>query len=117
MLLSVLVAMTLSGCCGGGASDDCRATLTYRGGTGPGAGTDKAAAQKGACWKYCIDRDPDVDAAYKRWVAAGNQPKPGGKTWTLDDVPSLKMVRLACEDQCQRDIAAGKGQITFTNCK
>lgn len=115
-LLFLVGAFAVAGCCGGGSDSTCRATLTYKGGTNPGAGNNKAEAQQGACWKYCIDRDPDVEAAYQKWLAAGNKPKGGSKTMTLDDVPALKTMRLGCESQCQRDIAAGKGSISFSNC-
>ncbi|HQP35482.1 MAG TPA: hypothetical protein PLI95_09890 [Polyangiaceae bacterium] len=112
----VFAALIATGCCGGG-EDACKATLTYKGITGPGAGVTKAEAQKGACWKYCIHHDPSVDAEYKRWLAA-NKSKTGNKTWDLDEVPALKMVRLACEDACQRDIAGGKAKISFeSSCK
>jgi hypothetical protein len=115
-ILTLASAVFAIGCCGGGADDRCRATLSYKGGTNPGAGSNKVEAQQGACWKYCIDRDPDVEAAYQRWLA-GNKAKGGGKTFALEDVPTLKTVRLGCESQCQRDLAAGKGSIVFSNCK
>jgi hypothetical protein len=115
--LTVLSVVLASGCCGGGDAQDCKASLTYRGITGPGGGKTKAEAQKGACWKYCIHHDPSVDAAYKRWLSAGNKSKTGDKTWDLDEVPALKIARLGCEDECQREIASGKAKITFDACK
>jgi hypothetical protein len=116
-VVGVALAGALSaGCCGGGSSSSCSAKLTYQGVTVPGAGDNQQKAQQGACWKYCGDHDPSVQAAYNKWKASGGKSK-GDKFFDLADVPELRRVRTACEAQCNQDVASGKGSISYSNCK
>ncbi len=113
-LLAVAPLIALLAC---KSSETCRATLDYQGKVGPGAGTTKAKATRGACWKYCGDHDPNVEAKWQAWKASGGKSR-GSKFSDLSDEPQLKQVELACEEQCLRDIAAGKGKVTFdSSCK
>lgn len=108
-LLLVLLA------CGG--EKQCRATLVYKGVTGPGTGDGKAGALQGACWGYCGQDDPIVDDFWKKWQERGGKTS-GSKMSDLTGEPTLRAVHEKCQATCRSDVAAGQGTITYAeNCK
>jgi len=101
--------------CGG--EKECRATLVYKGHTGPGTGKGKAGALLGACWGYCGEDDPVVDEFYKDWRQRGGETD-GSKMSDLTGKSTLKPVFEKCQATCRSDVAAGKGTITYApSCK
>ncbi|HMR05620.1 MAG TPA: hypothetical protein PKA88_07570 [Polyangiaceae bacterium] len=96
---------------------DCRATLQYKGVTGPGTGRTKAEALQGGCWGYCGEHDEVVNAAWEGWKSRGGKTG-GSKMYDLTGEPTLKPILASCQRRCETDVAAGNGTITYADhCK